>query len=575
MGTNMALSFVCIHVPLYEVCIGIVLALTPAFSDSFFDSPPELVSCISTIADWRKDIPTPIVAEEDLFYSSDFQDMSGSDTLSECSSSMDSAYQSQSGASRHGARKSEGHAQDSRPRVNTQFVGSEIYSPSMSSENYNAFTEQTLDMSQMRQPAGPWEAPEDSIVYANYSAGQDYSQYSTANVSRYAPTSSVGMSSPWVADAQYHTDQFNFTYPSNQSPAELMFSTPTSQRPWVNNHFESVERPTVVRSSSSYTLPQDSRRTSAHDANFGAFVATPNSTTSVHFPQSVEFDPSRLMDPRYVVCPVPSPHRADQSRNENEDNTSTSIPPQSLEENEDMSASEAADIKLEEERTKVARSHPLYQQLPDKDGKYHCPEEGKTGCSHKPTPLKCNYDKYVDSHLKPFRCNKKTCVGVQFSSTACLLRHEREAHGMHGHGARPHLCHFRDCERAVPGHGFPRRYNLFDHMKRVHQYDGPTTEPSPPTMPGQTQRKAVSRKRKASTEETVEKRQKVAKITAEQQRQQAREQLVQQFLSKKQQLIDILNALSNPNDLRDGIELTKEVVGLHDICTKFRENYGG
>jgi hypothetical protein len=146
---------------------------------------------------------------------------------------------------------------------------------------------------------------------------------------------------------------------------------------------------------------------------------------------------------------------------------------------------------------------------------------------------------------------------------------------MHGHGARPHLCHFRDCERAVPGHGFPRRYNLFDHMKRVHQYDGPTTEPSPPTMPGQVQRKPTSRKRKASTEETAEKRQKSAKVTAEQQRQQARELLGQQFLSKKKQIIDILNNLSNPNDLRDDIQLTKEVVGLHDICTKFRENYGG
>jgi hypothetical protein len=146
---------------------------------------------------------------------------------------------------------------------------------------------------------------------------------------------------------------------------------------------------------------------------------------------------------------------------------------------------------------------------------------------------------------------------------------------MHGHGARPHLCHFRDCERAVPGHGFPRRYNLFDHMKRVHQYDGPTTESSPTATSGQVPRKAVSRKRKASAEDSGEKRQKVAKITAEQQRQQAREQMTQQFLSKKQLLIDILSNLSSPNDLGDDIQLTKEVVGLHDICAKYRENYGG
>jgi hypothetical protein len=60
--------------------------------------------------------------------------------------------------------------------------------------------------------------------------------------------------------------------------------------------------------------------------------------------------------------------------------------PQSLDGHDDaLSQSEAAETKLEEERTKVARSHPLY----------HCPEEGKAGCSHKPTALKCNYE-YVD-----------------------------------------------------------------------------------------------------------------------------------------------------------------------------------
>jgi hypothetical protein len=112
-------------------------------------------------------------------------------------------------------------------------------------------------------------------------------------------------------------------------------------------------------------------------------------------------------------------------------------------------------------------------------------------------------------------------------------------------------------------------------MKRVHQYDGPTTESSPTATSGQVPRKAVSRKRKASAEDSGEKRQKVAKITAEQQRQQAREQMTQQFLSKKQLLIDILSNLSSPNDLRDDIQLTKEVVGLHDICAKYRENYGG
>lgn len=72
---------------------------------------------------------------------------------------------------------------------------------------------------------------------------------------------------------------------------------------------------------------------------------------------------------------------------------SNSRPFHSLDDNEDiMSPADAAETKLDEERTKVARSHPLYQQLPDKDSKYHCPEEGKPGCGHKPTNLKCNYE---------------------------------------------------------------------------------------------------------------------------------------------------------------------------------------
>lgn len=47
---------------------------------------------------------------------------------------------------------------------------------------------------------------------------------------------------------------------------------------------------------------------------------------------------------------------------------------------------------------------------------------------------------------------------------------------MHGHGPKPHLCYFKECERAQEDNGFPRRWNLFDHMKRVHDFAG--TEPS-------------------------------------------------------------------------------------------------
>lgn len=39
---------------------------------------------------------------------------------------------------------------------------------------------------------------------------------------------------------------------------------------------------------------------------------------------------------------------------------------------------------------------------------------------------------------------------------------------MHGHGDKPFRCSADGCDRGVPGQGFPRRWNLFDHMKRVH-----------------------------------------------------------------------------------------------------------
>ena len=79
--------------------------------------------------------------------------------------------------------------------------------------------------------------------------------------------------------------------------------------------------------------------------------------------------------------------------------------------------------------------------------------------------------KHLDSHLKPYRCKQPGCAENPFSSTACLLRHEREAHGMHNH--KEVLCRIRECERSFPGKGFPRKWNANDHMKRVHRYTPP------------------------------------------------------------------------------------------------------
>lgn len=76
----------------------------------------------------------------------------------------------------------------------------------------------------------------------------------------------------------------------------------------------------------------------------------------------------------------------------------------------------------------------------------------------------------MDIHLKPYRCKAQTCEFYSFSSMTGLLRHEREVHAMHGHGEKPFLCTFEGCERGAPGNGFPRHWNLSDHMKRVHNH---------------------------------------------------------------------------------------------------------
>ncbi|KFY45401.1 hypothetical protein V495_03004 [Pseudogymnoascus sp. VKM F-4514 (FW-929)] len=145
------------------------------------------------------------------------------------------------------------------------------------------------------------------------------------------------------------------------------------------------------------------------------------------------------------------------------------------------------------EMDNVARDHPYYHSaVLGADKLYHCPWESMNPpCNHKPEKLKCNYDKCVDSHLKPYRCKVQSCGETRFSSTACLLRHEREAHAMHGHGEKPFLCTADNCDRSIPGNGFPRHWNLRDHMKRVHNTVPEPTDSDQPTR--------VPRKRKTSS----------------------------------------------------------------------------
>ncbi|KAF2176641.1 hypothetical protein K469DRAFT_399628 [Zopfia rhizophila CBS 207.26] len=117
------------------------------------------------------------------------------------------------------------------------------------------------------------------------------------------------------------------------------------------------------------------------DPSFGTFVMSPASTVNV--PQHPTFDQGDFSE-----C---KPTRAGA---EKEETPSASLAAQSTnEDDEPPSPSEAEAARtMEDEQGKVARSHHLYQAQPDENGEYHCHSEGKQGCNHKPTKLKCNYE---------------------------------------------------------------------------------------------------------------------------------------------------------------------------------------
>jgi hypothetical protein len=157
----------------------------------------------------------------------------------------------------------------------------------------------------------------------------------------------------------------------------------------------------------------------------------------------------------HTLYSVSNPHKL-----ENKDVTSNSMTPQLLQIIEDNgSASDAAKTTIEKELTNGLRSHSFYKRQPDKDGMYRCPKKDESGCSHRPTTHKKVYKRYIDSHLKPFRCSEKDCT-MSFAR-----RYPCEQHVLtHGTLREKIFCTVAGC-----GTEYATRANMIRHVRQTHE----------------------------------------------------------------------------------------------------------
>jgi hypothetical protein len=110
---------------------------------------------------------------------------------------------------------------------------------------------------------------------------------------------------------------------------------------------------------------------------------------------------------------------------------------------------------------------------------------------------------------------------------------------MHGHGDKPYLCAYDGCERAAAGNGFPRQWNLRDHMRRVHHDDGASLQsmaaPSPPASGTN-----VSKNRKKGTKKTSLKASSAKSVKTT--------EYLNKFQEHQKALSEIVSGFAHPDD---------------------------
>ncbi|KAI9664360.1 MAG: hypothetical protein M1831_002293 [Alyxoria varia] len=106
-------------------------------------------------------------------------------------------------------------------------------------------------------------------------------------------------------------------------------------------------------------------------------------------------------------------------------------------------------------------------QLPrNEDGKITC---SKPACEGIVFERRCEWTKHMDRHERPYVCEKPGCEKLKgFTYAGGLIRHEREVHKQHGGPKETLMCPIPFCKRNT-GHGFTRKENLNEHLRRVHR----------------------------------------------------------------------------------------------------------
>lgn len=163
---------------------------------------------------------------------------------------------------------------------------------------------------------------------------------------------------------------------------------------------------------------------------------------------------------------------------------------------------------------------------------------------------------------------------------------------MHGHGDKPYLCTYEGCERAISGNGFPRQWNLRDHMRRVHNDNGNslTTHTGPSqTTHGSSAHSAKGRKRKnkdsvdssSSSRKQASKSAQAAEAAAAAKA--AEQPLIDEWYQHQKALQNYLQAYSSPDaidqvqgidDAKNNMEaMAKISKKLHHTKKSVRETY--